>query len=111
MIFDPLKKYVYIKCEVFFYKHTVVVAYINTINTTFYFNFNQAFKQLGSTLNGNQEKMSINKIRLVFILKKSLLEIKTFLKNRLYCININADQTFVRKKFVKKKFQEFIPPT
>ena len=70
MIFDPLKKYVDIKCEVF-YKHTVVVAYINTINTTFYFNFNQAFKQLGSTLNGNQEKMSINKILLVFILKKA----------------------------------------
>ena len=80
MIFDPLKKYRWTLSVKFFYKHTVVVAYINTINTTFYFNFNQAFKQLGSTLNGNQEKMSINKILLVFILKKSLLEIKTFLE-------------------------------
>ena len=80
MIFDPLKKYRWTLSVNFFYKHTVVVAYINTINTTFYFNFNQAFKQLGSTLNGNQEKMSINKILLVFILKKSLLEIKTFLE-------------------------------
>ena len=80
MIFDPLKKYRWTLSVKFFYKHTVVVAYINTINTTFYFNFNQAFKQLGSTLNGNQEKMSINKILLVFILKKNLLEIKTFLE-------------------------------
>ena len=80
MIFDPLKKYRWTLSVKFFFKHTVVVAYINTINTTFYFNFNQAFKQLGSTLNGNQEKMSINKILLVFILKKSLLEIKTFLE-------------------------------